>query len=198
MKRVGKATLVALMLGLAAAAAQAAQVSGSIASGRDGDNFAQDIGGYWNESSEFICSNQLSGSGVQLKVTARSGPCRGRFVTLTFDVNSGGTSTASHDFAYAISCTIGPKLKLTHALGFDGGGLQNIDSTTKVFNLTGLLQGGGGDVVTVTTTEGTLPVPGLTRGAALLLAAVLGLGLALLVRRQTRLRRSGEIQAANG
>jgi hypothetical protein len=150
-----------------------------MSAGRDGPGFGADLSSAWNDSSEFVCANTLT-----FRVDVATGPCAGRFVKVAFDINGGGTSNVSHSFSYEINCdTSGWRPRLTHTLGFDGLTPQNIDNAKKVYNITGLQQGGG-DVVTVTTTLGVPPLPGLHPGGVFALAVLIGLGLLLLIRRR--------------
>lgn len=173
MKR--RAVLLAiLVLGLVVGAAQANVSSGTINAGRNGQGFADDFASAWNDSSEFICT-----STSPFKVMAASGHCAGHWVTIEFDVNSGGTSNESHTFDYEIDCAGGwSDIHLSHSLGFDGGQAVNINGPTVVFTL-------GSDTVTPTTGSGGGPqVPALGRGGVVVVAGLLGIGILIMMRRR--------------
>lgn len=166
-----RVVLAGLALALGATAAWANTAGGTVNAGRDGQGFANDFASAWNDNSEFVCT-----SNSPFKVKAISGPCDWGFVTTAFDVNSGGSSNAAHTFVYEINCA---GTVLTHTVAWDGGMAENIDTTVKVFNLS------GGDTITVTTTRSSVRAPAYRPWTIAVLAGLLGLGILYTLRRRT-------------
>jgi len=179
MRGTRRIVLAMLSLGFVLSTAHAATATGTIMSGSDNNGFALGFGSEWNDSSDFICS--VTSPGV-FRVTAKTGTCAGRTATIRFSVNSGGTSNNSHTFVYNVQCT---STRITHDLGFDGGSQVPINSTFAVYDLSAALAPEGtGDQVVVQTTEGTVPKPAFGAVGVVVIAALMGLGFWLALRRR--------------